>query len=302
MSLGLSCYDSSSSGSDAENLKAGPPKKKQKVKILVLDQKHYSSDEDDSSAKTDTDTNLSKSGLFSKLPPPRNSIGGGKQTNRPLIPHVFSKRRQASVKETVVLSKQQADDSSSDEDDISNEGKSFFSYVSYPEVVHGGHYADENHANGNPVSVVEDLPANSDLTIDQTTSLPGHDIEHVSTLSAFHHNPKSACSNIWMQDEQFLRIQGKKNRNEKIEFIDINADSALEGNKELLLKSISEERNMNRTSHSKKKNKDMPSSQHKRKHQLPYLIHQAREREVELKNAWAAGKAARQAARNRYGF
>lgn len=47
---------------------------------------------------------------------------------------------------------------------------------------------------------------------------------------------------------------------------------------------------------------DQPTGQQRRKHQITYLIHQAKERELELKNNWAENKLTRRQTQAKYGF
>ncbi|XP_014675532.1 PREDICTED: proline-rich protein PRCC-like isoform X2 [Priapulus caudatus] len=116
---------------------------------------------------------------------------------------------------------------------------------------------------------------------------PGYSLEAGQSLSHL------------VQDEKFLKIQGVKQRGkEEINFIDVNADDELGHMDNHLIKGLSEE-----TEHrSKRKKEEMPSAQQKRKHQLKYLAFQAKERELELKNAWAQGRANRKTAQSKYGF
>jgi len=141
-------------------------------------------------------------------------------------------------------------------------------------------------------------------TVSYNYSYNAHQSTHTTTAPSPQSSATQQTSDSWIDPQELMRLSGRRGKKdrEQIQFIDVNADSALEGNKELLLKQISEEKNMNRTSHSKKKNKDMPSSQQKRKHQLSYLIHQAKAREVELKQSWAEGKTKRDVVKTRYGF
>ncbi|PIO24835.1 hypothetical protein AB205_0068290 [Aquarana catesbeiana] len=99
---------------------------------------------------------------------------------------------------------------------------------------------------------------------------------------------------------QFKRLQGKRNRGrEEINFVEIKGDDQLSGNQQWLTKSLTEEKNMK--SFSKKKG-DQPTGQQRRKHQITYLIHQAKERELELKNAWSDNKMSRRQTQAKYGF
>ncbi|KAL3865954.1 hypothetical protein ACJMK2_043298 [Sinanodonta woodiana] len=100
-----------------------------------------------------------------------------------------------------------------------------------------------------------------------------------------------------MQDEEFLKLQGKKTRGkEEINIVDVNADDFVASTEELT-KSLTEE-----TDHRSQKNKDLPSSQQRRKHQITYLAFQAKERELELKNQWAQNRQTKRQTQSKYGF
>ncbi|KAK3585289.1 hypothetical protein CHS0354_040236 [Potamilus streckersoni] len=100
-----------------------------------------------------------------------------------------------------------------------------------------------------------------------------------------------------MQDEEFLKLQGKKTRGkEEINIVDVNADDFVASTEELT-KSLTEE-----TDHRSQKNKDLPSSQQRRKHQITYLAFQAKERELELKNQWALNRQTKRQTQSKYGF
>lgn len=102
-------------------------------------------------------------------------------------------------------------------------------------------------------------------------------------------------------DEAFMRLQGKRNRGkEEVKFLEIKGDDQLSGNQQWMTKSMTEEK-QNRQSFSKKKG-EQPTGQQRRKHQITYLIHQAKERELELKNSWAENKMSRRQTQAKYGF
>uniref|UniRef100_A0A8D0G533 Proline rich mitotic checkpoint control factor n=1 Tax=Sphenodon punctatus TaxID=8508 RepID=A0A8D0G533_SPHPU len=104
----------------------------------------------------------------------------------------------------------------------------------------------------------------------------------------------------FMDDEAFKRLQGKRNRGrEEINFVEIKGDDQLSGAQQWMTKSLTEEQNMK--SFSKKKG-EQPTGQQRRKHQITYLIHQAKERELELKNTWAENKLSRRQTQAKYGF
>ncbi|XP_070622316.1 proline-rich protein PRCC [Erythrolamprus reginae] len=104
----------------------------------------------------------------------------------------------------------------------------------------------------------------------------------------------------FMDDEAFKRLQGKRNRGrEEISFVEIRGDDQLSGVQQWLTKSLTEEQSVK--SFSKKKG-EQPTGQQRRKHQITYLIHQAKERELELKNSWAENKLSRRQTQAKYGF
>ncbi|XP_028910437.1 proline-rich protein PRCC [Ornithorhynchus anatinus] len=104
----------------------------------------------------------------------------------------------------------------------------------------------------------------------------------------------------FMDDEAFKRLQGKRNRGrEEINFVEIKGDDQLSGTQHWLAKSLTEEKTMK--SFSKKKG-EQPTGQQRRKHQITYLIHQAKERELELKNSWSENKLSRRQTQAKYGF
>lgn len=102
-----------------------------------------------------------------------------------------------------------------------------------------------------------------------------------------------------MDDATWRRLTGKKRKGEDLNIIDVNADDALLSREEWMNRAVSQEKPTH--SHSKKQG-NLPSQQQKRKHQITYLAHQAKEREIELKNDWSAGKLKKQQTRAKYGF
>ncbi|KAA0203530.1 hypothetical protein HAZT_HAZT008264 [Hyalella azteca] len=92
---------------------------------------------------------------------------------------------------------------------------------------------------------------------------------------------------------------GKKRKLDELEIIDVNRDDALLSRDELMNQVVSQQKPSQ--SHSKKKG-NLPSQQQKRKHQITYLAHQAKEREIELQNEWSSGKMKKMQTRAKYGF
>ncbi|MCI4391732.1 hypothetical protein PGIGA_G00137930 [Pangasianodon gigas] len=112
---------------------------------------------------------------------------------------------------------------------------------------------------------------------------------------------EEAESSTLFNDEAFRRLQGKQNRGkEEIKFLEIKGDDQLSGHQQWMMKNMTTETEPRR-SFSKKKG-DQPTGQQRRKHQITYLIHQAKERELELKNSWSENKLSRRQTQAKYGF
>ncbi|XP_060614209.2 proline-rich protein PRCC [Anolis sagrei] len=134
----------------------------------------------------------------------------------------------------------------------------------------------------------------------ETDPAPGPQQEAGSDTASATTATSSSSSSSFMDDEAFKRLQGKRNRGrEEINFVEIKGDDQLSGAQQWLTKSLTEEQNMK--SFSKKKG-EQPTGQQRRKHQITYLIHQAKERELELKNTWAENKLSRRQTQAKYGF
>ncbi|KAM6899470.1 proline-rich protein PRCC [Xenentodon cancila] len=113
--------------------------------------------------------------------------------------------------------------------------------------------------------------------------------------------PEEPGQSALFDDEAFMRLQGKRNRGkEEVKFLDIKGDDQLSGNQQWMTKNMTEEK-QTRQSFSKKRG-EQPTGQQRRKHQITYLIHQAKERELELKNSWAENKLTRRQTQAKYGF
>ncbi|KAI1284865.1 Proline-rich protein PRCC [Halotydeus destructor] len=81
---------------------------------------------------------------------------------------------------------------------------------------------------------------------------------------------------------------------DQIEIVDINVNDHISQNRDYL-KTVSLEKPQEVAG-------DAPNPTAKRKHQITYLAHQAKQRELALKNEWAASKAAKNQTRAKYGF
>ncbi|XP_061164287.1 proline-rich protein PRCC-like [Saccostrea echinata] len=100
-----------------------------------------------------------------------------------------------------------------------------------------------------------------------------------------------------LQSDEFLRMQGKKQRGkEAINIVDVNAGDFISTVD--VTKSLTEEQ----PTHLSHKKGEGPTSNQKRKHQITYLAHQAKEREIELKNEWSQNRLTRRQTQAKYGF
>lgn len=238
-------------------------------------------------------------GLFSKLPAPRYSqepkkIPESKMT-KPRQNALARKREllQKFMKKKTDAKEDEVEDVESDNEENTN--SNYFSLGS-----------DEKNILPSPNIITPIVPVvNSEFTYNYNGNMA-----HMPTSTYVPTNteysappqpnvPQPSSNAPALQNKELHRIQGKKFRNEKVDFIEINADDALVGNQEILLKAISEEKDNPRMSHKKGEG---PTAMQKKKHQLTYLVHQAKEREIELKNMWSQNKHSKRQSAAKYGF
>ncbi|CAL1533672.1 unnamed protein product [Lymnaea stagnalis] len=102
----------------------------------------------------------------------------------------------------------------------------------------------------------------------------------------------------FMSDKEFQKLQGKRKRGleEAINFVDANVDDYVDPSE--VSKHLTEETEY--VSHKSKDN--LPTAQQRRKKQITYLAYQAKERELELKNAWAQNRLTKKQTQSKYGF
>ena len=87
----------------------------------------------------------------------------------------------------------------------------------------------------------------------------------------------------------------KKRHDVPFEITDIKANDIVGDNRSELMKQITNE-------YKPPSNRDYFAGGGRKKHQITYLAHVAKERDQELKNTWAQGKFNKQQARQKYGF
>lgn len=98
--------------------------------------------------------------------------------------------------------------------------------------------------------------------------------------------------------EKLHKLQGRRNRREEINIVDVNAADQVGDSAAMLAKYGTEEIAYAPS----RKKKDMPTSQQRRKHQITYLAFQAKERELELRQQWSANRQTRRQTQSKYGF
>ncbi|XP_064098248.1 LOW QUALITY PROTEIN: proline-rich protein PRCC-like [Macrobrachium nipponense] len=237
------------------------------------------------------------SGLFSFLPEPKHiSV---KETKRPLIPYVLTKPPPArkSPKPTQAKAKMAYDKKDTGPSDFFSLSESSLDAVAavplppiattMPEVQTKsyGETAKPNYENQ-----INHVPVES-MTSDQ---------QRAESQYSFQPEDQSSEGPADIDQEAMIRLMGKRRgKGEEINFIDVSADDALLTRDEWMTKALSEEKPTH--SYSKKK-EGLPSQKQKQKHQITYLAHQAKERELELKNNWAQNRMTKMQTQAKYGF
>ena len=94
------------------------------------------------------------------------------------------------------------------------------------------------------------------------------------------------------------QLQGSKRKHEKINIIDVQGPD-VRVDPDILLRNSTTDM---MSAQKKKIDEDAPTGQQKRKHQIQYLAHQAKERELQLQQQWAESRATKQVTQARYGF
>ena len=107
-----------------------------------------------------------------------------------------------------------------------------------------------------------------------------------------------------LDPEVLQRLQGRR-KDEFIEIKDVSAEDQLQDVSIEITKGLSEEQDQpcDDLSEMSKKDKNDPSQRRaKSKHQINWLVSQAKSREVALKNQWASNRMNRKATQMKYGF
>nr|XP_045592277.1 proline-rich protein PRCC-like [Procambarus clarkii] len=291
-------------------------KERRKVQFFVPALSEFAEDDEEDDEHQEPEhkkikPSSSGTGLFSLLPQPKHITV--KEAKRSLVPHILTKKSvpvknspksKFKPKNTTVLSE-------NDSDDESNTAASdFFSLSETADI-------DIKNPPAEILSVPDVDPNIRNMPVLQTFKTPQilpQETTVYSSISQYSstqsqeteaHYPSQHIetypdSNAGIDEEAMVRLAGKRRgKGEAINFIDVNADDALLTRDEWMTKALTEEK----PTHSFSKKRDgMPSQKQKQKHQITYLAHQAKERELELKNNWAQNRMTKMQTQAKYGF
>nr|XP_018908375.1 PREDICTED: proline-rich protein PRCC [Bemisia tabaci]XP_018908376.1 PREDICTED: proline-rich protein PRCC [Bemisia tabaci] len=302
-----------------------PKSKNQPVKILIPSLSEFEEEEPEEPVKKKIKPSSKGSGLFALLPKPKSESSSlklvppsVKKAQTPLIPKQVNKTLNPAPSIQKPPNKINLDYNDSDEEDAPAEkATDFFSLTAKLEAA--------------PVPVVDilDVP---DVSAPSTNGYsgpepaqqqkPGHSnsyfaqqVANATSTNNYSQYQESTSqpsqpvasgdyipfdsSEIELDDDALRQLCGRKDRKAASQLIDVRGDSLVMNSQEWLMQSLSEEKVQK--SHKKNK-KDGPSTMEKRKHQITYLAHQAKENELELKNTWANNRQTRKQTQAKYGF
>lgn len=151
--------------------------------------------------------------------------------------------------------------------------------------------------------VYDKVLASSSFTLPSVNLTPDvdtrqHPVVHEVPSTSFSPSPLVQPSQQ-LSDTQLKKVIAQKFGDEmtnadKIQLLDVNVNEHMTMNTEYL-KTVSVEQDT-------RPEGPTPNPTVRRKHHITYLAHQAKQRELALKNEWAANRATRQASRAKYGW
>ncbi|XP_034239922.1 proline-rich protein PRCC [Thrips palmi] len=287
--------------------------KKGTVKIMIPSLSDFPEDEDEPKPRKKIQPSEKGSGLFALLPPPKQAPPI-KQANRSLVPNVLTRKptpaptpvRKPKPSAQSAKRKHQDSDPESDGD---GEGIDFFSLNK------------EDKLPDIPIAEVPLLPTVTEYEsygVSEVPAFPDPSSSHQLTDYQYQQYPEPESTaaipqadsgqdfinfnggeDLPLDDEALKKLCGRKGRNrEEIQILDVSGDSIMPDQREWLTKQLTEEQ----PRPSSKSKLFGPSSQQKRKHQITYLAHVAKENELELKNQWANNRQTRKQTQSKYGF
>jgi len=329
--MSLSALAAYGSSSEDDEIPSSNQKLITKTKVKIMAPKLVSNNSDDEEPPVKKanipvkPSNGSSSGLFAKLPAVSRTFATKNSSKQGFIPHVLTKKPIKKDLKLKANNKTISSETSASKDDLTDDEDKvvpFFSLIKKDvEEESKKKFGDESNFNqthsqtSDSSSKVADTaplytvplhpPKINDVPVHYRTNHDYNLINQPEIYQSFSANTSNVqnaekkiheSSSDWIDPKKITGFPERKKVKDKIEFIDFNANDALEGYQEILLKSLSEEKD--RVPDSKKKF----TARQKQNGQLSYLIHQAQANEIKLRNAWAEGKQKRDAARRRYGF
>ncbi|XP_065346110.1 proline-rich protein PRCC [Cloeon dipterum] len=268
---------------------------KQKVKISIPSLSKYADEEDEPKPKKQRIVPKG-SGLLAILPEPVN----GMTSRAAFMPHVLTKKptpappkavkkpppKPPAQKPALVTNYSESDDDSEDEftsKSSSASGVDFFSLTNQVQPTPAEINLDELLPQAGP-SRPEKLPETTYATVeeDEWEETPEQSNEDTEERE--------------LTDEAIRKLCGRR-QEDMSNMIDIQGESVYADAKEWMLKNLTEEPEQD-FSH----RDNTPNPTMRRKHQITYLAFQAKERETELKNQWAANRMSKKQTQAKYGF
>lgn len=284
--------------------------KKGTVKISIPALSDFPDDEEEPKTRKKIQPSAKGSGLFALLPAPKQAPV--KEANRSLVPNVLTRKpaTPAPVKKPLPKPQSQAVKRKQPDSDPDSDGEGdsidFFSLNKEDKLpdIPMAEVGLEYQALG--TSSALDVPSSSyqtEPTIVESQyqnydqELQGNGIPQANSGQDFISFSNNA--DLELDDEAIKKLCGRKGRNrEEIQIVDVSGDSIMPDQREWLTKQLTEEQPRS----SSKSKLFGPSSQQKRKHQITYLAHIAKENELELKNQWANNRQTRKQTQSKYGF
>lgn len=296
-------------------------KERRKVQFFVPALSEFADEDEDEEEQMHERKKLKPSstgtGLISLLPEPKQVYV--KEAKRSLVPHILTKRPVPTQKppktKPVTEDITHVDENYSDEDEDTAQSPDFFSLSESP-----SHISTTNKFSEKIVNVLEVEPTSRIPPVTQIVTEHKNVPEEPAAFSkSTLNNPQqypavqmqevfqppqsseiSLESHCAIDEEAMLRLAGKRRgKGEVINIIDVSADDALLTRDEWMTKALSEEKP---TQGFSKKREGLPTQKQKQKHQITYLAHQAKERELELKNNWAQNRMTKMQTQAKYGF
>ncbi|XP_076053769.1 proline-rich protein PRCC [Oratosquilla oratoria] len=306
-------------------------KKRKKIQFFVPSLAELADDEEEEVPEKSLKKPSSKgSGLFSLLPQPKALVT--KTAKRSLVPHVLTKQPPAPVRSKVQskhapkssTTKAVRENILASDSDEEGDASDFFSLsapvsVPVPDVITTEITTSLKSTESDALSTV--LPSSQNSSFmggpvfrDSTTEETQHRREPLSNeynqpslpsysgamdQPDFYPLPSSEPNAFDKEALQRLTGRRKHKGEEIINMVDVSADDALLSRDEWMMKALTEEKPTHSYS---KKREGVPTQTQKRKHQITYLAHQAKERELELKNNWAENRMTKMQTQAKYGF